>query len=152
MVKFNKFLEKKLEITRNDLEQRRADDIQRFTYVTVVFLPMGFATGVFSMSQAPAFRTWTSMLITGILILIGTVLLLVLAKTIERLLRRMYGRARDLLGRNGWPWPKHETQGDGSGEGGLGHMLDVMKEWMSSCFKKRTKQDDPEGGGNRGHS
>ncbi|KAM0243982.1 hypothetical protein ACHAP5_006747 [Fusarium lateritium] len=33
-------LSKSLELMRMSLEQRRADDIQRFTYVTVVFLPL----------------------------------------------------------------------------------------------------------------
>ncbi|KAI8651276.1 hypothetical protein NCS55_01371400 [Fusarium keratoplasticum] len=82
---FNDALTKKLEIIRSDLDQRRADDIKRFTYVTVVFLPLGFATGVFSMNGAPAGRTLSSMVITAVVALLTTVLLLKLAERLEML-------------------------------------------------------------------
>jgi hypothetical protein len=69
-------LSKSLELMRINLEQRRADDIQRFTYVTVVFLPLGFATGVFSMSDVPATRTLYSMIATAVAALLITTLLI----------------------------------------------------------------------------
>ncbi|KAK0371767.1 hypothetical protein CLIM01_10878 [Colletotrichum limetticola] len=68
----NGLLAKRLEVMRNDLEQRRANDIQKFTYVTVVFLPLGFATGVFSMSGTPL----VSMVFTAIVSLVVTALML----------------------------------------------------------------------------
>ncbi|KAI3537465.1 hypothetical protein CABS01_09131 [Colletotrichum abscissum] len=58
------------------VKQRRANDIQKFTYVTVVFLPLGFATGVFSMSGAPAGQTLVSMVFTAIVSLVVTALML----------------------------------------------------------------------------
>ncbi|KAF4838327.1 hypothetical protein CGCSCA4_v011724 [Colletotrichum siamense] len=66
-----------LDILRNDLELRRGEDIKRFTYVTVVFLPLGFATGVFSTSGAPAGPTLINMILTAITTLTITVLALV---------------------------------------------------------------------------
>jgi hypothetical protein len=69
-------LSKSLELMRMSLEQRRADDIQRFTYVTVVFLPLGFATGVYSMSELPSSRTLYSMVATAIAALFITMVLL----------------------------------------------------------------------------
>ncbi|KAI8711528.1 hypothetical protein NCS52_01416600 [Fusarium sp. LHS14.1] len=80
---FNDTLSKKLEIIRSDLDQRRADDIKRFTYVTVVFLPLGFATGVFSMNGAPASRTHNGMVVTSVVALVTTVILLKLAERLE---------------------------------------------------------------------
>ncbi|KAK1467271.1 hypothetical protein CMEL01_11264 [Colletotrichum melonis] len=72
----NELLAKSLEVMRNDLEQRRANDIQKFTYVTVVFLPLGFANGMFSMSGAPAGQTLVSMVFTAIVSLAVTALML----------------------------------------------------------------------------
>lgn len=82
---FNDSIAKKLEIMRNDVDQRRADDIQRFTWVTVFFLPMGFATGIFSMNGAPGGRTLWQMIVTMTCALFVTALLLVYSKSIERL-------------------------------------------------------------------
>ncbi|KAF3809299.1 hypothetical protein GCG54_00011495 [Colletotrichum gloeosporioides] len=69
-----------LDILRNDLELRRGEDVKRFTYVTVVFLPLGFATGIFSTSGAPAGPTLINMILTAITTLTITVLALVVYK------------------------------------------------------------------------
>ncbi|KAF5230105.1 hypothetical protein FANTH_13987 [Fusarium anthophilum] len=81
-------LSKLLEEMRNDLDQRRADYIQRFTYVNVIFLPLGFATGVSSMSQAPEGHTLVFMIITAGAALLVTVLLLWKVERIESLWKR----------------------------------------------------------------
>ncbi|KAF4880883.1 hypothetical protein CGCSCA1_v000269 [Colletotrichum siamense] len=87
-----------LDILRNDLELRRGEDIKRFTYVTVVFLPLGFATGVFSTSGAPAGPTLINMILTAITTLTITVLALVGYKfadsprSREELMETMKGR------------------------------------------------------------
>lgn len=78
---FNDRLMKQLETMRNDLDQRRADDIQRFTYVTAFFLPAGFATSVFSMSGTPDRSTVVPMAITAIILLLLTVFLLLFAES-----------------------------------------------------------------------
>ncbi|KAL6355494.1 hypothetical protein LRP88_11087 [Fusarium phalaenopsidis] len=79
----NDSLAKRLEVIRSGLDQRRADDIQRFTYVTVAFLPLGFATGLFSMSAAPTSRTIVGMVVTAAVALATTVLVLCYAKPLE---------------------------------------------------------------------
>jgi hypothetical protein len=72
-----------LEITREDLDLRRANDLRLFTYVTVVFLPISFATGVFSMSDAPTAGLMGSMATTATLALLVTVVALFNAKILE---------------------------------------------------------------------
>ncbi|KAI1071711.1 hypothetical protein LB507_005363 [Fusarium sp. FIESC RH6] len=66
-------LEKELERQDKELEKQdrvreanRNADIRRFTYVTVIFLPLGFATGVFSMSGAPSGSTLGNMILTAV--------------------------------------------------------------------------------------
>ncbi|KAJ4267515.1 hypothetical protein NW762_003622 [Fusarium torreyae] len=90
IIKYNESLSKSLELMRTDLEQRRADDIQRFTYVTVVFLPLGFATGVFSMNQTPESLTLAYMISTAMAALLITTILLFNAKGIELLWQRQH--------------------------------------------------------------
>jgi hypothetical protein len=80
---FKMLLAKRLEITREDLDLRRANDLRLFTYVTVVFLPISFATGVFSMSDAPTAGLMGSMATTATLALLVTVVALFNAKILE---------------------------------------------------------------------
>ncbi|KAM0550689.1 hypothetical protein ACHAPJ_008753 [Fusarium lateritium] len=83
---------RKLDNMRNDVESQRADDIQRFTWVTIVFLPIGFATGLFSMSGAPPGQIVWHMVVTAVGALVITVLLLVLLTRTKRI-RRRYDQA-----------------------------------------------------------
>lgn len=46
-----------LEMMHSDKEQRRAEEMALFTYVTAIFLPLGFATGLYSMSGMPDGKT-----------------------------------------------------------------------------------------------
>lgn len=80
---FKMLLSKRLEITREDLDLRRANDLRLFTYVTVVFLPISFATGVFSMSDAPTAGLMGSMATTATVALLVTVVALFNAKSLE---------------------------------------------------------------------
>ncbi|KAF2502355.1 hypothetical protein BU16DRAFT_554420 [Lophium mytilinum] len=52
--------------TRDELSYQSAENVRFFTYVTVIFLPLGFATGIFSMSAAPVKKTLIGMIITAI--------------------------------------------------------------------------------------
>lgn len=79
---FNASLRKGLESARDEWEVESNDDIRLFTYVTVVFLPISFATGVFSMSSAPAKETLNSMITTAGLALLATVIALLYAKAL----------------------------------------------------------------------
>lgn len=99
---FNESLTKKLEIIRSEIDQRRADDIKRFTYVTVVFLPLGFATGVFSMSEAPGDRTLVSMVVTAIIAFATTVLLLTYAEPLEKRYKQGSEAAHRLMAGMSW--------------------------------------------------
>ena len=77
---YNALLTKKLEDIRSELELRGADDIRLFTYVTAVFLPVGFATGLFSMSEPPSGVTLYGMMVTATVALLLTLIALVNAK------------------------------------------------------------------------
>ncbi|EXL42067.1 hypothetical protein FOCG_15422 [Fusarium oxysporum f. sp. radicis-lycopersici 26381] len=106
---YNESLTRRLESLRNDLEQRRADDIKRFTYVTVVFLPLGFATGIFSMSNALAGHTVWKMVVTAFMALATTFILLLLSERLEegaKLVIKTYPKW--VL----WPWNKIKKLGD----------------------------------------
>ncbi|KAF4961791.1 hypothetical protein FSARC_10087 [Fusarium sarcochroum] len=92
---FNDSIAKKLDIMRNDVDQRRADDIQRFTWVTIFFLPMGFATGVFSMNGAPGGQTLWHMIVTMVGALLVTALLLMYSKTIDKVYEWVSGLVYD---------------------------------------------------------
>jgi hypothetical protein len=53
VVAFRKSLPNRLETIRNDIAFRDSQNINLFTYVTVVFLPLGFAAGILSMNGVP---------------------------------------------------------------------------------------------------
>ncbi|KAK7934556.1 Mg2+ transporter zinc transport protein [Apiospora marii] len=57
---------------RNDLGLRSDENIRFFTYVTVVFLPLGFAASIFSMSEVPDGQLIGSMAIVAAVALILT--------------------------------------------------------------------------------
>ncbi|KAL6923001.1 hypothetical protein FSST1_000275 [Fusarium sambucinum] len=90
---FNEVLTIELEKMRTDIDQRRADNIKRFTYVTVIFLPLSFGTGVFSMSEKPSSQTLESMIKTSAVAFAATVVLLVLSGHLESL----FGIMKELL-------------------------------------------------------
>ncbi|KAL7788050.1 hypothetical protein V8C43DRAFT_323856 [Trichoderma afarasin] len=79
---FNMLLTRRLEVMRNDLDTKSNVDIRLFTYVTVVFLPVSFATGVFSMSGAPTRELLGSMASTACVALLITVVALLNAKVL----------------------------------------------------------------------
>ncbi|KAM0234110.1 hypothetical protein ACHAPO_006487 [Fusarium lateritium] len=90
---FNEVLTIELEKMRTDIDQRRADNIKRFTYVTVIFLPLSFGTGVFSMSEKPSSQTLEGMIKTSAVAFAATVVLLVLSGHLESL----FGIMKELL-------------------------------------------------------
>jgi hypothetical protein len=53
VITFRESLPNRLETIRNDIAFRDSQNINLFTYVTVVFLPLGFAAGILSMNGAP---------------------------------------------------------------------------------------------------
>lgn len=68
---------------------RGSGSMNLFTYVTVVFLPLGFATGIFSMSEAPASRVLEGMIITALATLLVTVLALMNARVAVSVLSKV---------------------------------------------------------------
>jgi hypothetical protein len=86
LTSFNASLSSKLDYMRAEFELRgaeSADDIRLFTYVTVVFLPVGFATGIFSMSDTPSGHTLISMVVTAVVALLITFMAVINAKSLN---------------------------------------------------------------------
>ncbi|TDZ31303.1 hypothetical protein CTRI78_v011832 [Colletotrichum trifolii] len=79
-----RLLKERLSDTRqeigDDMSLRGAENIRFFTYVTVVFLPLGFAASIFSMSEAPPSEVLASMVICATVALLLTFVALAKAK------------------------------------------------------------------------
>ncbi|KAF5871778.1 uncharacterized protein Bfra_008802 [Botrytis fragariae] len=75
---------------RNDLSLQGSENIRFFTYVTVVFLPLGFATGIFSMSGAPDGKVLGSMAACAVVALFLTVLALLNAKQLAKIVDDLF--------------------------------------------------------------
>jgi hypothetical protein len=74
----------RLESARDDLAFKSAENVRFFTYVTVVFLPMGFATALFSMKVPPAARLIGEMVGAAFVTLMVTAIALGYAKEIDQ--------------------------------------------------------------------
>ncbi|TGO58878.1 hypothetical protein BCON_0050g00090 [Botryotinia convoluta] len=75
---------------RNDLRLQGTENIWFFTYITVVFLPLGFATGIFSMSGAPDGKVLGSMAACAIVAVFLTVLALLNAKQLAKIVDDLF--------------------------------------------------------------
>lgn len=91
-----KFLDSYFERTRTRLSN---ENMATFTYVTVIFLPLGFATGVFSMSGAPGTGLLVSMIVCAIVALILTIITLMIAQgvLIHRILKALSDKINSAL-------------------------------------------------------
>lgn len=74
-----------LESTRNELSFQSAENVRFFTYITVIFLPLGFATGIFSMSESPPTGgALKRMVVTAIVTFMLTIILLLNVQDLEK--------------------------------------------------------------------
>lgn len=87
----NALLTNSLEAMSKELDRRGAYDVRLFTYVTVVFLPVSFATSVYSMNSAPSGDMLYQMSITAIAALFVTMFALVNAQIWDRVLGPVFG-------------------------------------------------------------
>ncbi|KAL1622898.1 hypothetical protein SLS56_008579 [Neofusicoccum ribis] len=76
-------LTSRLESTRNELSFQSAENVRFFTYVTVVFLPLGFATAIFSMGGIPGNSELIGMIATAVVALCLTIIALANAKVLD---------------------------------------------------------------------
>ena len=66
-----------LESTRDELSFLNAENIRYFTYLTAVFLPLGFATGIWSMADSsPRSESLKGMAVTAIITLLITIVVM----------------------------------------------------------------------------
>ncbi|OAG11135.1 uncharacterized protein CC84DRAFT_1210811 [Paraphaeosphaeria sporulosa] len=83
---FRESLPTQLASIRDDISFRGSQNINLFTYVTIVFLPLGFATGLFSMSGAPEHSVLMDLITLAIGAFGITLFALLNAKTFRTLL------------------------------------------------------------------
>jgi nitrogen fixation/metabolism regulation signal transduction histidine kinase len=77
---------------RNELGLRGNENIRYFTYVTVIFLPLGFAASIFSMQAAPQHQTLRQMIVVAVVGIIVTILVLVVIQSLFSLLEESVDR------------------------------------------------------------
>lgn len=70
----------RLDTVRESLRFRSEQNIAKFTYVTVVFLPLGFTASIFSMSGSPEKSLVINMVVASIIALVITILTLMNVK------------------------------------------------------------------------
>ncbi|KAI7774877.1 uncharacterized protein LA080_007702 [Diaporthe eres] len=80
--------------TSND--ERNEQNIAMFTYVTVVFLPLGFAASIFSMSGPPETRDAINMMLASIVALAVTIVALMNAKALASIAESITREFADL--------------------------------------------------------
>ncbi|OQV09218.1 hypothetical protein CLAIMM_13364 [Cladophialophora immunda] len=73
-----------LQLKEARVSNRSADDVRIFTYATVVFLPLSFASSIFSMGGAPSHSTAVSFVTAAIIALVATIAFVLNAGTFMR--------------------------------------------------------------------
>lgn len=82
-------LASRLESTRNDLSFQSAENIRYFTYITAVFLPLGFGAAAMSTSEVPGGKMALNMFIAAVIVFVPTVLALAYGPKVSNEMRRM---------------------------------------------------------------
>lgn len=95
---FDIALTRKTGNARNERDQRGANDLRLFTYVTVIFLPLSFGTSIYSMSGAPSRQTLIHMIITAIVALFATMIALINTNLLDKILGPVFSGARHIFG------------------------------------------------------
>ncbi|KAL7788049.1 hypothetical protein V8C43DRAFT_323855 [Trichoderma afarasin] len=86
---FNQSLTRRLESTRSEWEVGSNNDIRLFTYVTVVFLPVSFATSIYSMNGTPPTSILVKMTVTAAVAILVTGIALISAESLSAAIRRL---------------------------------------------------------------
>ncbi|KIY03610.1 uncharacterized protein Z520_00301 [Fonsecaea multimorphosa CBS 102226] len=73
-----------LQLKEARVSNRSADDVRIFTYATVVFLPLSFASSIFSMGGAPSHSTAVSFVTAAVIALVATIAFVLNAGTFMR--------------------------------------------------------------------
>ncbi|KAF7578479.1 hypothetical protein PtrM4_027190 [Pyrenophora tritici-repentis] len=90
----------RLQSTRDELNFLNAENIRYFTYLNAVFLPLGFATGVWSMAESPPHgKNIKGMAATAVVTLLLTVTVIVNMQILkEQLSKCIFHRIWDNMG------------------------------------------------------
>lgn len=82
IISFRESLITRQDQTRSEIAVRGSENIRFFTYVTVVFLPLGFASSIFSMSDVPDHALVNNLITFALEAIILTVLVVMSAKRV----------------------------------------------------------------------
>lgn len=88
------FLESYYDQTRARLS---TENMMTFTYVTVIFLPLGFAASIFSMSESPSRVLLTQMIVCAVVTFLLTVVILLNAKILLDTLNRQLNVPKQMI-------------------------------------------------------
>lgn len=88
--------QKRLDRARDELSFRSDQNIAMFTYVTVVFLPLGFTASIFSMSGSPERSLAINMVVASFIALAVTILALMNAKGLAGIADSISTSVKDL--------------------------------------------------------
>lgn len=89
-----KFLDSYFDKTRARLSN---ENMLTFTYVTVIFLPLGFAASIFSMAETPGRVLLTQMIVCAVITLLLTVIILINAKILLGTLNRQLNASKQMV-------------------------------------------------------
>ncbi|OAP55761.1 hypothetical protein AYL99_09913 [Fonsecaea erecta] len=116
-------LASRLGSTRDDLSFQSAENVRYFTYITVVFLPLGFGAATMSTSGLPSRKMVLDMFVAAVIIFIPTLLALAYGPTVfDEILRPMFRAIRDYKHKHWPPWktsdlpPKKQAGKKGGGQ------------------------------------
>ncbi|CAN9184344.1 unnamed protein product [Alternaria alternata] len=105
-----------LDSTRDELSFQNAENIRYFTFLTAVFLPLGFATGIWSMADSsPRSESIKGMAVTAVITLFLTFTVLINVQRLNEYLS-LYTSRTFWEKRNGAQTSVHKEQQGGSSE------------------------------------
>ncbi|KAK8063172.1 hypothetical protein PG996_007824 [Apiospora saccharicola] len=129
---------------RNDLSLNSAENIRFFTYVTVVFLPLGFSASIFSMSEVPDGQLIGEMAIVAAIALILTAVALAtygMSRKLPRLSETTVKRSQFVKNNN----KKRDIRDDVENSGGPSAATQIAKKktiwfigfWLTYAFVEK---------------
>jgi hypothetical protein len=129
-----------LDSTRDELSFQNAENIRYFTFLTAVFLPLGFATGIWSMADSsPRSESIKGMVVTAVITLFLTFTVLINVQRFNEYLS-LYTSRTFWEKRNGAQTSVHqEQQGDSSERDRPTHGFGKIRRIQLPGLRKRKK-------------
>ncbi|KAF7680086.1 hypothetical protein GT037_001737 [Alternaria burnsii] len=129
-----------LDSTRDELSFQNAENIRYFTFLTAVFLPLGFATGIWSMADSsPRSESIKGMVVTAVITLFLTFTVLINVQRLNEYLS-LYTSRTFWEKRNGAQTSvRQEQQGDPSERDSATRRFSKLRGFQLPGLRKRTE-------------